>query len=92
MRWGVLEALVEDRGWPDRIVIALEQSLFEGASRLAYSTEAGISLVTAGGDFRRLSDAGLVTREGRTRNTRYVAREALRQAVERALSGRALDR
>ena len=92
VRWGSLEALVEERGWPDRIVIALEQSLFEGASRLAYGTEAGVSLVTAGGDFRRLLDAGLVAREGRTRNTRYVASEALRGEVERALSGRALDR
>ena len=91
-RWSSLEALVEEHGWPDRFVIALEQSLFEGASRLAYSTEAGVSLVTAGGDFRRLLDAGLVAREGRTRNTRYVASEALRGEVERALSGRALER
>ena len=92
VRWGTLEALVEDRGWPDRIVIALEQSLFEGASRLAYSTEAGVSSVTAGGDFRRLLDAGLVAREGRTRNTRYVASQALRQELQSALSGRVLDR
>ncbi|MGA9285026.1 MAG: Fic family protein [Solirubrobacteraceae bacterium] len=92
VRWGSLEALAEDHSWPDRIVIALEQSLFEGASRLAYSTEAGVSLVTAGGDFRRLLDAGLVAREGRTRNTRYVASEALRGEVERALSDGALDR
>ncbi len=92
VRWGLLEALVEGRGWPDRIVIALEQSLFEGACRAAYSTEADISPVTAGGDFRRLLDAGLVVREGRTRNTRYVASEALRRGVERTLSDRTLDR
>lgn len=92
VRWGSLEMLAQERGWPDRIVVALEQSLFEGACRPAYSAEAGISSVTAGGDFRRLLDAGLVEREGRTRNTRYVASAALRQAVERALSGRALDR
>src|ERR1700722_7456497 len=91
-RWSWLEATVEERGWPDRFVIALEQSLFEGASRLAYSIEAGVLLVTAGGDFRRLLDAGLVAREGRTRNTRYVASEALRGEVERALSSRALER
>jgi Fic family protein len=92
VRWALLEALVEGRGWPDRIVIALEQSLFEGASRLAYSVEAGISSVTASGDFRRLLDAGLVVREGRTRKTRYVASEALRREVERAVSSHALDR
>jgi Fic family protein len=96
-RWSLLEALVEQRGWPDRVVIALEQSLFEGASRTAYSAEAEISPVTAGGDFRRLLDAGLVVREGRTRNTRYLAGEHLRQEVEAALaqaavSGGALDR
>lgn len=92
VRWSLLEALAEERGWPDRMVIALEQSLFEGASRVAYSTEADISPVTAGGDFRRLLDAGLVVREGRTRNTRYVASEGLRRDVEGALSGRTLDR
>lgn len=92
VRWSLLEALVEERGWPDRLVIALEQSLFEGASRLAYSTEADISPVTAGGDFRRLLDASLVVREGQTRNTRYLASEKLRGDVERALSVRTLDR
>jgi Fic family protein len=82
VRWSFLEELAEQRGWPDRMVIVLEQSLFEGASRLAYSTEAGISPATAGGDFRRLLDAGLVVRKGRTRNTRYVASEGLRRDVE----------
>jgi Fic family protein len=82
VRWSFLEDLAERRGWPDRMVIALEQSLFEGASRLVYSTEAAISPVTAGGDFRRLLDAGLVLREGRTRNTRYVASEGLRRDIE----------
>ncbi len=91
-RWALLEALVETRGWPERIVIALEQSLFEGASRPAYSGEADVSSVTAGGDLRRLVDAGLVEREGRTRNTRYVASDALRLEVERAQSSRTLDR
>ena len=92
VRWGLLEAIAEERNWPDRIAIALEQSLFEGASKPAYSAEAGISSVTAGGDFRRLLDAGLVSREGRTRNTRYVASETLRRDVELALSARASDR
>jgi Fic family protein len=81
VRWRLLEELTERHGWPERIVIALEQSLYEGASRAAYSAEAGISPVTAGGDFRRLFDAGLVVREGRTRNTRYLAAERLRREV-----------
>jgi Fic family protein len=92
LRWNLLEASVDERGWPDRMVIALEQSLFEGASRLAYSAEADISSVTAGGDLRRLLDAGLVVREGRTRNTRYVASEVLRRDIAQALSARMLDR
>jgi Fic family protein len=91
VRWSLLEALVEQRGWPDRVVIALEQSLFEGASRTAYSAEAEISPVTAGGDFRRLLDASLVVREGRTRNTRYLASRALTREVEAALSQAAVS-
>lgn len=82
-RWRILEELVEDRGWPDRLVIALEQSLFEGVERKAYAGEAGISLATATTDLRRLSDAGLLTQQGRTRNTRYLASEALRAHVGR---------
>ncbi|HJN75300.1 MAG TPA: hypothetical protein QGF58_15330 [Myxococcota bacterium] len=35
-----LEALVETRGWPDRLVIALEQSLFGGTEGAAYRAEA----------------------------------------------------
>lgn len=91
VRWSFLEEVVERHGWSERFVIALEQSLFEGASRAAYSSEAGISPVTAGGDFRRLIDAGLMVREGRTRNTRYVASDTLRRDVERALHGRGLS-
>ncbi len=32
MRWAMLEQLAESRAWPDRLVIALEQSLAEGKS------------------------------------------------------------
>ena len=42
-RWAALEELVESRGWPDRLVIALEQSLFEGVERKAYAAEADVS-------------------------------------------------
>jgi len=89
VRWSFLERLVEGRGWPDRLVVALEQSLFEGATRPTYSAEAGISPQTAGDDLRRLLDAGLVRREGRTRNVRFIAAEGLRRDVQRALQGAA---
>jgi Fic family protein len=83
-RWGILERLAEARGWPDRLVIALEQSLFDGAERAAYATEADISLATASSDLRRLLDAGLVTQIGRTRSTRYIASDELRRAASSA--------
>lgn len=82
-RWHVLEELVEGHGWPDRLVIALEQSLFEGLERKAYAGEADISLATATTDLRRLSDAGLLTQQGRTRSTKYLASETLRAHVGR---------
>ncbi len=80
-RWATLERLVEARGWPDRLVIALEQSLSDGAERASYAAEADISLATATSDLRRLVDAGLVTQLGRTRSTRYVASDELRRAT-----------
>jgi Fic family protein len=83
-RWATLERLVEARGWPDRLVIALEQSLFDGADRAAYATEADISLATASSDLRRLLDAGLVTQIGRARSTRYGASDELRRTASRA--------
>jgi Fic family protein len=83
-RWATLERLVEARGWPDRLVIALEQSLFDGAERAAYAAEAGISLATATSDLRRLLDAGLVTQVGRTRSTHYVASDELRRETSSA--------
>jgi Fic family protein len=76
-RWSALEDLAEQRSWPDRLVIALEQSLFDGAERSAYASEADISPATASSDLRRLVDSGLVVQEGRTRGTRYVASQAL---------------
>jgi Fic family protein len=82
-RWAALERLVEARNWPDRLVIALEQSLFDGTDRAAYASEAEISLATATSDLRRLLDAGLVTQVGRTRSTRYVASDELRRLGSR---------
>jgi len=76
-RWEHLESLVEQHGWPDRFVIALEQSLIGGANRIAYEREADVSSATASSDFRRLLDAGLVTQHGRGRQTRYIASKHL---------------
>lgn len=81
-RWSALERLVEERGWPDRLAIALEQSLFDGVDRASYAREAGVSLPTATNDLRRLSDAGVVVAEGQTRNRRSRASDALRRLVE----------
>jgi Fic family protein len=83
-RWSYLERLVEQRGWPDRLVIALEQSLFDGTDRTKYVAEAGVSAPTASNDLRRLLDAGLISQRGRGRTTRYVASERLSSDVRPA--------
>lgn len=80
-RWRTLEELIEARGWHERLVIALEQSLFEGVDRRSYAKEADVSLATATADLRRLADAGLITREGQARNTRYLGSAALRNRL-----------
>lgn len=80
-RWNHAEALVASRGWPDRLVIALEQSLVGGTDRASYEREADISSATASTDFRRLLDAGLIVQAGRGRSTRYHAHKELRGQV-----------
>jgi Fic family protein len=80
-RWSHLERLAADRGWPDRLVVALEQALIGGTDRARYGTEADISPATATNDLRRLLDAGLITQQGRGRNTHYHARRALNEEV-----------
>lgn len=82
-RWQKLGDLAEARGWPDRIVIALEQSLLGGTDRARYCEEAEVSPATASADFRRLLDAGLVQQRGRTRSITYVASGDLRALVGR---------
>ena len=84
-RWRLLEEIAESRRWPDRLVIALEQSLIGGTDRSSYEQEAGISSATASNDFRRLTDAGLIVQVGRTRNTRYIASDSLRARVRAAV-------
>jgi len=81
-RWDSLEKLVGARNWPDRLTIALEQSLAGGTDRGKYGEEAGVSPASASADFRRLLDAGLVTQRGRGRNISYIASEALRDKIE----------
>jgi Fic family protein len=78
-RWQRLEDLVGDRSWPDRFVIALEQSLLGGTDRSRYAEEAEVSPATASADLRRLVDAGLVEQHGRTRNLSYAASDSLRE-------------
>jgi hypothetical protein len=85
-RWAYLEDLVERRGWPDRLVIALEQSLFHGTDRAAYAAEADISTATANLDIRRLLDTELIVQQGRGRATRYVASDDLRGEIPRSAS------
>jgi len=80
-RWAFLEKLVEERAWPDRLVIALEQSLFHGTDRAAYAAEADVSAPTASSDLRRLFDAGLINQQGKGPATRYVASEQLARDI-----------
>ncbi len=80
-RWERLERLAKDRGWPHRLVVALEQALIVGTDRSRYAAEAGIPLVTATTDLRRLVDAGLLVGRGGGRATRYAPSDALRAAV-----------
>jgi len=84
VRWSYLERLAEERGWPDRLVIALEQSLVGGTDRTLYANEADVSAASATGDLRRLVDAGLIKQQGRGRSTRYYASDQLRADVAAA--------
>lgn len=81
-RWDALEAIVAQRGWPERLVIALEQSLFGSTDRAVYGTEAEISAATATADLRRLVDAGLLVQRGRGRNVHYRASDVLRDRID----------
>jgi Fic family protein len=82
-RWSRLEGLVAERGWPDRLVIALEQALMGGTDRSRYSQEADVSSVTASNDLRRLVDAGFLRQHGRGPSTAYKAGAALHPPAKR---------
>jgi Fic family protein len=85
-RWTFLEQVTEERGWPDRFVIALEQALIGGTDRASYSDEADISPASATNDFRRLLDVGLLSQRGRGRNIRYHASDTLLRDVATAVN------
>jgi hypothetical protein len=78
-RWTALEVLAERRGWPGRMIVALEQALMVGTDRASYSAEADISSATATNDFRLLLESGWIEQAGRGRSTRYEASEQLRR-------------
>jgi Fic family protein len=78
-RWTALETLAERRGWPDRMVVALEQALMSGTDRASYADEADVSTATATNDFRLLVESGWIEQTGRGPSTRYVATEQLRR-------------
>lgn len=80
-RWTALEVLAERRGWPDRMVVALEQALIGGTDRASYSQEADISTATATNDFRLLLESGRIEQTGRGPATRYAASEQLRHEI-----------
>jgi Fic family protein len=85
-RWSHLEQVVDGRGWPDRLVIALEQSLVGGTDRTRYGQEADVSPASASSDLRRLLDAGLIVQHGQGRSTRYSASDTLRAGVATAVA------
>lgn len=85
-RWTFLEQLADERGWPERMVQALQESLLDGVDRTAYATTVDVTLPTATSDLRRLLDAGLVTQVGGGASPWYVGSEALRRDLAVVLS------
>ena len=82
-RWSALEVLVAGRGWPDRLVIALEQSIVTAVDRASYTAEAEVSAPTASNDLRRMLDRGFLAQRGERHNTRYAASRDLRGDLQR---------
>jgi Fic family protein len=80
-RWERLERLAAKRGWPDRFVVALEQSFFGACERTSYAREADTSPATASSDLRRMVEAGFLVQGGHGPTTRYEPSDALRAAT-----------
>lgn len=83
-RWSALEALVDQRRWPERFASALQAAMLGYVDRGRYAGDVGVSTATASNDFRRAVDAGLLTPVGQGRNTHYVATDELRRQVDAA--------
>lgn len=80
-RWQRLERKVESKGWPDRMVVALEQALSGMLTRSTYVQETGIAEPTASVDLRRLVDANMLDVAGGGRSTHYVPAPGLREIL-----------
>lgn len=80
--WRSVERVVESRGWPERLTIAIDLAMHALLTRAAYVSEAEVPAPTAAGDLRRLVDAGFLVQHGGGRSTSYVASDALRSAIE----------
>lgn len=80
-RWARLEALGAERGWTDRLMVALEQACSRVRTARPTSARPGVSAPSASNDLRRLVDAGLLEQRGRGRATSYVATAQLRGVV-----------
>jgi hypothetical protein len=76
-RWSVLEDVVEKRAWPERLVIALEQSMFNGVDRASYMSEADVSATIT---------SSRATRAAAGNRARAVCCSALPTAVARRRS------
>ncbi len=77
----MLEQLVEERGWPDRLVTAIDLAMHEMLTRATYVAESETSVPTAALDIRRLVEAGFLTQRGAGRSTSYVASDSLRMRL-----------
>lgn len=90
-RWSALEQFVSQQGWPDRLVIALEQAVMGTTSRADYLNEADVATPTANSDLRRLVDAGLLLPQGSGKATRYAASPQLTALVPTTAANPAAD-
>ena len=74
------ERLAHDQGYPERFVIALDQSLLGlPVTNADYRREAGIASPTATQDLQRLRHDGWLDQEGGGRSVRYKASKKLQE-------------
>ncbi len=83
------EELARDQGFPERLVIALDQVLLGlPITNADYRREARIASPTAVQDLQRLRHAGWLEQEGGGRSVRYVASRQLQERWSRAAARR----